>query len=114
MTIQTSQIILPLFDNNGIDLVAERLAIKKVLLDTFGGYTCHEATGAWKDPATLHVYEDPSEVFSIAGNWTIPANVARLRALCELSAEIMRQECIYMQTPKGVEFVQPRAMPEAA
>ena len=68
------------------------IELRKGLLALFGGYTEHEATGAWVDPATGKIYRDHSTVFSIAGEqfqW------AELLPLIKRVGAMAKQICIY-------------------
>ena len=81
------------------------------LLDTFGGYTQHEATGAWRAPDGK-VHYDHHHVFTVAsdGVWndqrTYQHGMNCLRAICRDIGREADQQCVYLRGFDGeVGFV---------
>lgn len=108
---QEAIIHLPVTNNYGRNLDHERSVAEELILDLFGGFTCEEATGAWKSPEGK-IYREPMMVYRIAGNWDDDANVVNLVDLATDLAASMEQEAIYLALPSGVQFIEP--MPAAA
>ena len=74
------------------------------LLDTFGGYTQHEATGAWRAPDGKAHY-DHHHVFTVADIAT-PYDLNCLRAICRDIGREADQQCVYLRGFDGeVELV---------
>ena len=81
------------------------------LLDAFGGYTQHEATGAWRAQDGKVLY-DHHHVFTVAsdGVWNDQGNMtedtATLRAICRNIGREADQQCVYLRGFDGeVELV---------
>ena len=76
------------------------------LLDAFGGYTQHEATGAWRvqDGKVLYDHHHVFTVASDQGNMT--EDTATLRAICRNIGREADQQCVYLRGFDGeVELV---------
>lgn len=72
------------------------------LLDTFGGYTQHEATGAWKAPDGK-VHYDHHHVFTIAYEHT---SFEVVRSIAREIGREADQQCVYVRNWFGeVELV---------
>ena len=77
--------------------------LRLLLLDRFGGYTQHEAAGAWRDPAGK-VLHDHHNVFTVACDVTF-ADVERMQQLRVIAAAAGReanQQCVYLRGFNGV------------
>lgn len=108
-----AKIILPLFDNDGAALHREIEQIEYELLCEFGGYSAVNTRGAWRDQATGKVYHDSHVTYTLAARWDdlvdcgglVKADI--LLNIAAKAATIMRQVCIYVALPDGVQFVEP-------
>ena len=77
--------------------------LRTSLLDQFGGYTEHEATGAWKDPTGAVIFDD-NAVFTVATD--IPTAGQAFQSLARIAGRIGDQQCVYLRDGDGnVEFV---------
>ena len=107
MKLSTATIILPDADNAGSPLVDQRCTIETKLGHAFGGFTRTVGQGFWVDPDTGKDYRETVWVYSIAAEWNAGACI-QLRSIARIAAEIMGQECIYIETPLlGVQFIAP-------
>ena len=104
---QEAFIHLPVADNDGKDLGPHMDHVLGLILDAFGGYTVVDAQGAWKDPKTGKVYREPVKRVAVAANWDAYGVRAVLHDIAVKACRYMRQECIYLALPDGVEFVGP-------
>ena len=78
--------------------------LRTQLLDLFGGYTEHEATGAWRAPNDEVIYDDNS-VFTVATD-RLDA-MTEFRHLALTAGRIGNQQSVYLKSPEGlVEFVE--------
>jgi hypothetical protein len=111
---QETYIHLPQTDNDGRVLFDQQKHVLGMLLSTFGGYTSHSASGAWRDEATGKVYHDPVARVAIAADWNDARNTSALLGIARFAAKYLRQECIYVAFPSGVLFVSAEAMAVAA
>ena len=86
--------------------------MRHTLLDTFGGYTEHKATGAWRDPADGRVYKDHNGVFTVGVDDVTGEHMPALRNIAMQAGEMAGQISVYLKGFDGnVEFVNcsPRA-----
>lgn len=99
-----ARITLPDRDNEGKTLFVEHRHLQHIIVELWGGYTCHGAGGAWaKDPET--VVRESVVVYEIAME---RADVLKLREVARKVCVEARQECVMIVTPNGdVEFVKP-------
>ena len=74
------------------------IELRKALLATFGGYTEHVATGAWRDPATEIVHRDHHTVFTVAGE---PRQWHELAGAAIAVGRMAKQVCIYARDFDG-------------
>ena len=72
--------------------------LRSQFLDQFGGYTEHEATGAWKDATGAVVYDD-NAVFTVASD--APNAAQSFRSLARIAGRIGEQDCVYFRPPSG-------------
>ena len=95
--------ILPTHDNDGGDLRHVHLALQGQLVDTFGGFTCVDSLGGWKDDATGKLHVEPGKVYSVAmgqGRSMEWNNLARFYGY------MAKQVCVLVSHYNGdVEFV---------
>lgn len=101
-----AQIIMPRDNSQAIAHLRLRL------LDIFGGYTQHEATGAWRAPDGA-VHYDNHLVFTVASDgilwnghnfWLGPRE--ELRSICRDIGREAHQQCVYLRGFDGeVELV---------
>jgi hypothetical protein len=100
-----ARIILPVYDNDGVDLAAVHTDLKRHVCEAFGGYTATPSLGGWLSP-TGKIHEEPGVAYDIACEDTAKAR-SELREIAFWLAVGARQECIYLRLPSGrVEFVQ--------
>ena len=77
--------------------------LRTQFLDNFGGYTEHEATGAWRDPTGVVIF-DHNAVFTVATD-RLDA-VTEFRHLALTAGRIGNQQSVYLKSPEGlVEFI---------
>ncbi len=82
------------------------LSLREGLLDTFGGYTEHEADGVWRDPTTGKVYVDHNSVFTVAVDDDDGRHMIDLRNLAMAAGTQAKQISVYLRGFDGnVEFV---------
>ena len=74
------------------------IELRKALLATFGGYTEHAATGAWRDPATEIVHRDHHTVFTVAGE---PWQWHEVAGAAITAGRMAKQVCIYVRDFDG-------------
>ena len=78
--------------------------LRTSLLHQFGGYTEHEATGAWKDPTGAVIFDD-NAVFTVATDRVL-YTMRDLRVMARRAGLIGDQQCVYLRDSDGnVEFV---------
>lgn len=100
-----ARIILPVFDNEGVDLGAVHSDLKRHVCEAFGGFTATPSMGGWLSP-TGKLHEEPGIAYDIACEDTATSRTV-LRQIAFYLALEARQECIYLRLPSGrVEFVQ--------
>lgn len=81
-------------------------SLQEGLLNRFGGFTEHDAIGAWRDPATNKVHLDHNSVFTIAIDDTDGMHMLDLRDLAMAAGEAAGQISVYLRGFDGnVEFV---------
>lgn len=102
---EEAHIHLPLWDNDRRPLVDQRRQVLDMILGHFGGYTVTEGQGAWRDPETGRVYTAPVKRVTVAADWNDARNTRSLLSLARFAAIHLRQECIYLAFPSGVQFV---------
>ena len=71
------------------------------LLDNFGGYTEHEATGAWRDDNTGKVYYDHNSVFTVGVLPTHPGLYGLIREIAAQAGQEAQQVSVYIKMPDG-------------
>ena len=78
--------------------------LRTQFLDNFGGYTEHEATGAWKDPTGVVIF-DHNAVFTVAVD--DPGKHAEtFRQMARTAGRMGEQQSVYLKLPSGgVEFI---------
>jgi hypothetical protein len=75
--------------------------LRSRFLDAFGGYTEHEATGAWKDPTGAVIY-DHNSVFTVAAG----DRDDLMRSIAKMAGRIGEQQSVYYRDPLGdVHFI---------
>ena len=85
------------------DIPSASTNLRTTLLDAFGGYTEHEATGAWRDEFTGKVYYDHNSVFTVGA---FVEHTAKIREIAAQAGREAKQESVYIRMPDGaVEFV---------
>jgi hypothetical protein len=90
-------------------------SLREGLLDRFGGYTEHEADGAWRDPQTGIVHIDYNSVFTIAVDDDDGSHMLDLRDLAMNAGTQAGQISVYVRGFDGhVEFVNCDHMPAPA
>jgi len=82
------------------------ILLRKRLLATFGGYTEHEASGTWIDPAGVE-HRDRSLVFTIAvRERPFDCSYLNLTQFAREAGRLARQQCVYVRGFDGeVEFI---------
>ena len=78
--------------------------LRTALLDTYGGYTEHEATGAWKDPTGAVIF-DHNAVFTVATDHEHALEA--FQSMARIAGRIGDQQSVYLRDGYGnVEFVE--------
>lgn len=99
-----AQIILPQIGNDGTDLWRVHENFKHELLTRWGGFTAHEARGAWLDDRNT-IQAEPVVVYLVAMEL---GAVLELRDMARRIASEAKQKCVMIVTPQGdVDFVKP-------
>ena len=93
-------IILPKFDNTGMQTVTAHDVLRSALLSDFGGFTRCDCVGSWRDPETGAVFDDDSYMYCVAME-PGPKNDVKLFAAAIFAAECARQEAIYVRDANG-------------
>jgi hypothetical protein len=98
------RIILPVNGNDGEPLLQVHVALRKALVQEFGGFTAVDGAGGWVNADGVLVSE-PVTVYDVAGDY--PMNYA-LRSIAAEFATLAGQDCVYCRDFDGnVELVAP-------
>lgn len=110
-----AMLICPKMDNAGNSLEAVRKHLVKELCKAFGGATVSEAQGAWVDPNSGELYDEP--VWQIVSAVDVDDLIAemKLRSLAHWLCDAAQQLAVYLRQASGeVEIVTPERVPMAA
>lgn len=82
-------------------------AVRKYLLDTFGGYTAHAGNvfGEWKEPRTGKVFYGKHLEYSAA--FKGKERILELEAFLAMIANILGEESIYITTGEDAWLIYP-------
>lgn len=97
---------IPLNDNDGKSLRSLIEAFERVVLGAYGGFTSHNASGAWMSPEGK-VYAEPMLRYVVAFDVEDKKLADFWLDIARLSAKVMRQECIYVTLDGAVHFAAP-------
>lgn len=106
-----ARIILPLYDNDGIDLQDVHKSLKTRLCAEFGGYTATPSMGGWIDNSGK-LYEEPGIAYDVAVPDDSIAIIETLRDIAGLTGRKANQKAMYLRLPTGkVEILDTEDLP---
>lgn len=95
---------LPPVGNNGEDYADLLNRYRRILINTFGGYTEMQAQGGWIDPESGQLYSESMIRFAVAFE-PVRINTERFRELATRAKAEFDQEAIYICINNTVEFI---------
>jgi len=106
-----ARIILPLYDNDGVDLQAVHRSLKTRLCAEFGGYTATPSMGGWIDN-TGKLYEEPGIAYDVAVPEANIGTIETLRDIAAIAGRKAMQKAMYLRLPTGkVEILDTEDIP---
>ena len=106
-----ARIILPLYDNAGIDLQDVHRHLKTRLCAEFGGYTATPSMGGWIDN-NGKLYEEPGIAYDVAVPEADITVIETLRDIAALAGRRACQKAMYLRLPTGkVEILDTEDLP---
>jgi len=99
-------IVCPKNDNDGRPLPLVKKRAVRFLADTFGGCTVREAEGAWINPDTGDVQQEPVWEFTVACHDTVTVRSLLHSIAVEIGLQA-DQHSMYLRYPSGnVEIIE--------
>lgn len=108
--LRLASITLPESDNGGQSLEDAHEYLRKLILDTFGGFTSYKAHGVWRDETTGVVWYDANVVYQIAME-DHGTNMQWLEDTARLIGATARQIAVAITYPNGVFKIIPTCEP---
>lgn len=88
------KVIIPITGNSGECLSAVHTWLARGIIKMFGGVTVTEGVGAWINPDTGVLHNDPVKVFHVAAT-NSTTNNDRIRSLAILAGGKAREHAVY-------------------
>jgi len=96
-------IVLPTHDNDGRDLSVTHTALKRELIEYFGGYSATAQTGGWLN-AKGELFEEPSIRYTVA-DATVQYRLDRITHIAKKYGIAANQQAMYVVLDGTVEII---------
>lgn len=96
-------IVLPTHDNDGRDLSVTHTALKRELIEYFGGYSATAQTGGWLN-SKGELFEEPSIRYTVA-DATVQYRLDRIKHIAIKYGIAANQQAMYVVLDGTVEII---------